>query len=200
MKAERDFSDELQEWLESDQPKTLGALSDVFEEKTFAVTMLLLMFLPATPLPTGGVTHVFEVINVLVALQMVFFRKELWLPKRFQRRELGGLTTEKALPFIIKRIRWFEKFSRPRFPRLIRQRWFLAIVGLIVIAFTVGAAIAPPFSGLDTLPALGVVVIALGIILEDVVVIAIGTVIGTGGIVLVITVGAAVARFIKGLF
>jgi hypothetical protein len=70
----------------------------------------------------------------------------------------------------------------------------------LIIAFTIGAAIAPPFSGLDTLPALGVVVIALSIILEDIVVLAIGFVIGTGGIVLIITLGAALARVIKGLF
>jgi len=46
MKAEQPFSDELEEWLRSDQPKTIGALEDVFKEKTFAVAILLLMFLP----------------------------------------------------------------------------------------------------------------------------------------------------------
>ena len=51
------FSDELERWLRSDESKTLRALGDVFEEKSFAATILLLMFLPALPVPTGGVTH-----------------------------------------------------------------------------------------------------------------------------------------------
>ena len=55
---------------------------------------------------------------------------------------------------------------------------FLRILGVVIIAFTLGAFVAPPFSGLDTLPALGVVTIALSIILEDVVVLAIGVFIG----------------------
>ncbi|MDQ1510272.1 MAG: hypothetical protein QOG50_2116, partial [Actinomycetota bacterium] len=157
MTAGRDFSDDLEDWLRGDTRKTLGGLGETFEEKSFAVTILLLMFLPALPLPTGGITHVFEVITVFVALQMVIGRRTLWLPRRWKQRELGATITGKAVPFIIRRVRWFERFSRPRLAGLFNQRSFIRIVGLIIIAFTVSAAIAPPFSGLDTLPALGVV-------------------------------------------
>ena len=65
--------------------------------------------------------------------------------------------------------------------------------------FAVAAALAPPFSGLDTLPALGAVAIALAIILEDIVVLAIGIVIGTGGIILIVTIGAAIVRILQHL-
>jgi hypothetical protein len=73
-------------------------------------------------------------------------------------------------------------------------------MGLVIIAFTIGAAVAPPFSGLDTLPALGVVTICLAIILEDAVVLGLGMLIGTGGIVLIVTIGAAIAHFIRNRF
>ncbi len=200
MKAERDFSDELEEWLRSDDPKTIGGLEQVFERKTFAVAILLLMFVPAIPAPTGGVTHVFEVITILIAAQMVIGRSGLWIPKRWRNRELGALSTGKALPFVIRRIRWFEKFSRPRMSYLFDNTTFLRLLGLIIIAFTLGAFVAPPFSGLDTLPALGVVIIALSIILEDVVVLAIGVFIGVGGIVLIVTIGRALAHYLQNLF
>ena len=200
MKAERDFSDELEQWLESDAPKTIGALEDVFAEKTFAVAIMLLMFVPAIPAPTGGITHVFEILTVIIAAQMVLGRTKLWIPKRWRNRSLGALTTGKALPFVIRRIRTFEKISRPRWAALFDQIWFLRLLGLVIIGFTAAAFVAPPFSGLDTLPALGVVTIALSIILEDVVVLAIGVVIGTGGIVLIITIGRALARFFRNLF
>ena len=77
---------------------------------------------------------------------------------------------------------------------------FLRLLGLIIIVFTLGAFVAPPFSGLDTLPALGVVTIALSIILEDVVVLGIGVFIGLGGIVLIVTIGRALAHFLRNLF
>src|SRR5215207_8367507 len=54
------FSVQLEGWLEADRPKTLGELDELFGEKSFAVTIMFLMFLPALPLPTGGITHVFE--------------------------------------------------------------------------------------------------------------------------------------------
>jgi hypothetical protein len=200
MTAGREFSEELEDWLRGDTPKTLGDLGDAFKEKSFAVMILLLMFLPALPLPTGGITHVFEVITIFVALQMVLGRRTIWLPRRWKQRKLGAAITGKAVPFIIRRVRWFEKFSRPRLAELFQQRWFIRILGLIIIGLTAGAAIAPPFSGLDTLPALGVVTISLAIILEDAVVLGIGVLIGTGGIVLIVTIGAALTRIIRDRF
>jgi hypothetical protein len=198
--ADRSFSDQLEAWLRSEQTKTLGALGDVFGEKSFAVTILFLMFVPALPLPTGGITHVFEAITVLLAAQMVLGRRTIWLPERWQRRELGTLTTGRAVPFMIRRIRWFEKFSRPRGERLYGQRWFGRLLGLALMGLAIASAAAPPFSGLDTLPALGAVAVALSIILEDVVILGIGLVIGAAGIALILTVGAALLHFLRNLF
>jgi len=200
MKADEDFSTQLESWLQGDSPKTLGALGDVFAEKSFAVTILLLMFVPALPLPTGGITHIFELITVVLGVQMVLGLRTILVPKRWRRRELGSLTTEKAVPFIVRRIRWFERFSRPRGAALFEQRWFLRILGLVFIALALAAALAPPFTGLDTLPALGAVIVALAVILEDVVVLGIGLVIGTGGVVLILTVGAALLHVVRDLF
>jgi hypothetical protein len=200
MKADEPFSDQLEHWLESDEPKTLGRLGEVFGEKSFAVTILFLMFIPALPLPTGGITHVFEAIAALLGLEMVIGARTIWLPARWRDRHLGDRTTRKAIPFMVRRIRWFERFSRRRWAGLLEQRWFLRVVGLIVIALSVAAALAPPFSGLDTVPALGAVVVALGIILNDVLILGIGVVIGAGGVALILTLGAIILRFIRDLF
>jgi hypothetical protein len=193
------FSDQLERWLRSDETKTLRALGAVFAEKSFAVTILLLMFVPALPLPTGGISHVFEAITVLLAGQMVIGRRTIWLPDRWQRRELGPTTTAKAIPFMIRWIRRVERISRPRGAWLFSQGWMLRLLGLLMIALAVGAALAPPFSGLDTLPSLGAVAVALAIILDDVVVLAIGVAIGTGGILLILTIGAALVRVLRSL-
>jgi hypothetical protein len=194
------FSDVLERWLESDEPKTLGAMNDVFAEKAFAVTIMLLMFVPALPLPTGGVTHVFEAITVLLAAQMVWGRHTIWLPARLKRRDLGATITEKGIPFILRRIRQVERYSRPRGVRIFENPWTLRVIGLLLMACAISAAFAPPFTGLDTLPALGAVAIALSVILEDVVILAVGVAIATGGVVLILTVGAALLTLVRSLF
>ena len=194
------FSDQLETWLGSDGPKSIGALGQAFAEKSFAVTILFLMFVPALPLPTGGITHVFEVITVLLGAELVVGARSIWLPASFRDRPLGATMTTRAVPFMMRRIRWLERFSRPRAATLFRRRWFLRIAGVVFIVFALAAGLAPPFSGLDTLPSLGAVFVALSIILEDVVALAIGLGIGTGGIVLSLTVGIALAEVLRRLF
>lgn len=194
------ISQELTAWLEGDGDKTLGGLIEVFEQKSFALLFVLLLGVSALPIPTGGATHVFDVIAVLVAAQLVIGRDEIWIPRRWRGLPLAGDKQKRFLHALLKAMRWLERFSKPRFAFLFDHRLSNAIFGLVVIAFTAGAFFAPPFSGLDTLPALGVVLISLGVLLEDFAIVVAGVVIGVGGIVAEITLGKAAADAIKGLF
>src|SRR6476661_4247549 len=87
--APEKVSDQIERWLASEGDKTLGGLIDVFQEKSFALVFILLLGVPALPLPTGGASHVFEIIAILVALQLVVGRDKIWLPRRWCRLELG---------------------------------------------------------------------------------------------------------------
>jgi hypothetical protein len=184
------FSDQLESWLERDEPKTIGALTTLMGEKSFALILMLLLFPAAIPIPTGGVTHVLEIFALLVAVQVVLGRRELWLPRRVREHELGEAMTGKAVPVLVRRVRWFERWSRSRLARPLDTRIAGSVLGVFVLLFVVGALVAPPFSGLDTLPALGVVIVCLGIILDDVLVVALGIAAGTAGIALVLMLGS----------
>jgi hypothetical protein len=185
------FSDELQQWLDSDAPKSLGAMNDVFEEKTFAVAIVLLMLVSATPLPTGGIMLVFQLTATLMAVQMALGRRTVWVPAR---------TTQRSIPYLIRRVKWLEGHSSPRWAHLFARRIFLQLTGLLLLGFCIAASVAPPLTGLDTLPALGAVLIGLAILLEDVVVYLFGTIVGTGGVILLIAVSAAVLDFLEDIF
>lgn len=56
----RKISAELEEWLETDRKKTIGDLVDTFGPRSFAILFIVLMALPALPLPTGAVSHVLD--------------------------------------------------------------------------------------------------------------------------------------------
>lgn len=191
------FSDQLEKWLKGRQSKTLASLDEVFEDKSFAITFLLLMILPALPLPTGGITHIFEVIVVLLCLEQIGGRQTIWLPKKWKHLSLGKTLTGKVIPTILKWIRWLEQRSSPRWRRFFTLPLVPRLLGLVTLIFTLGALLAPPFSGLDTLPSLGVVIISLAVILEDVIMLMAGVVIGATGIGLTIALGAALAESFK---
>lgn len=196
--AAKRFSDQLEQWLNGKRPHTIAGLSEVFREKSFAVVFLVLMFIPALPLPTGGITHIFEIITMLLALELMVGQRRIWLPKRWKQAKILG--SQKVISLMIGRIRWLERFTRPRLGGLLEYRPFIMLTGAVVFIFALAAFLAPPFSGLDTLPALGVVVISLALILEDAVAFTVGLLIGIAGIGLEISLGEAAVHFLPGLF
>lgn len=191
------FSERLQNWLNSDRPKTLDGLSQEFETKSFAILILILMFIPALPLPTGGISHLFEVIAALLALEIVAGRKSVWLPERWRQKHLGKVMEHKILPQIVSRVRWFERHSSQRGWRLAGWPPLSRVLGLVIIIFTATAFAAPPFSGLDTLPAMGVVLICLGLILEDLRFLLLGLLIGGLGVAIVIGLSKLVIDLLR---
>lgn len=199
VKQNSSFSDKLEAWLKNKKPKTLTSLDGVFGEKSFAITILLLMFIPALPLPTGGITHIFEIITLLLALEILVGRRTIWLPKRWKNMKLAGILERRAIPMILHRIRWFEKHSSQKFNRIFRLPLFSRLNALTIIVFTVAAFLAPPFSGLDTLPALGVVLLCLSVILEDAKILILGYASGVAGTVIVVAAGAATINIIHRL-
>jgi len=156
------------------------------------------MGVPALPLPTGGATHVFEAIVVLLALELVAGRDEIWLPRRWREHPLN--TDGRFVTGLMKTIRRLERLSRPRLRSLFGTRPSNIVFGLVVAAGAIVAFLAPPFTGLDTLPALGVVLVSLGVLLEDALLAAVGLVVGAVGVLLVIVLGAAALEALSSLF
>ncbi len=194
------FSRDLEKWDKSNGEKTIGSLEKVFAEKSFAIIILLLMAIPALPIPTGGITHLFELIVMLLALEMIIGRETIWLPKKWKNKELGKTIKQKVIPYIVKKIRWFEIHSRKRLNGIIINRNFNRLAGLVFFIFAFVAAIAPPFSGLDTLPSIGAVIVALSLILGDVLIFFAGILIGGIGIALVSIFGEITVTLLRHIF
>lgn len=191
------FSDNLQAKLKSGRVKTIGDLQHVFGEKSFAILFLLFMFIPSLPIPTGGITHLVLLPVVCIAsIEMMFGRRTLWFPWFITRIKLGDSILHKALPFMIRRIKWFEKFSRPRLSGYMNNIASRSLTGVIIFLLAVGAFIAPPFSGLDTLPSLGAVIISLALILEDMIL----YIVGVLGIGLMVAAAGAISTFAQHYF
>jgi len=191
--------DELEAWLGGDSDKTLGSLVEVFGERGFAILFVLLLGVPALPLPTGGATHVFEIIAVLLALELIAGRREIWLPARWCRLELAGSKQQRFIAALMRMIRRLERVSRPRLRFLFGHRLSNVVFGLLVVGGALGAFFAPPFTGLDTLPSLGVVLLSLGVLLTDFAVVVVALLIGAAGVALEVVLGSAAIHGISKL-
>jgi hypothetical protein len=192
-------SGDLERWLGQEGEASLGSLIRMFGDKSFALVFVLLLGLPALPLPTGGATHVFEVIAMLLALELIAGRDEIWLPQRWCRLDLAGPRQQRFLHALMRMIRRLERISRPRLRFLFGHRLSNIVLGILVVGLSLAAFLAPPFTGLDTLPALGVVLLSLGVLLEDIAIVLIGLVAGAVGIVLEIILGTAAIHGLSSL-
>src|SRR5215213_8210835 len=103
--------DELKQWLGGDQPKTLANIIELFGPRSFALVFVLLMAVPALPLPTGGVTHVLEVVTMLVGLAAGRRAPSDLAAGALARLQLAGPSREKLLTVLLRRIRWLERAS-----------------------------------------------------------------------------------------
>ncbi len=195
----RKVSDELEGWLSRDGEKSLGSLVELFEEKGFAILFVLLLAVPALPLPTGGATHVFEIVSMLLALELIAGRKRIWLPRRWRNLQMAGDRQQRFITSLMKMIRRLERVSKPRLRFLFNHRLSNIVFGLFVLGGSIGAFLAPPFTGLDTLPALGVVLLSLGVVFEDFFIVVAALVVGVTGVVLELILGSAAIHGIGSL-
>ncbi len=195
------FSDNLEYWIKHDDTKTLGELIDIFGQKSFGVFFLFMLIVPSLPFPTGGVTtFILLPATIIAGLQMALGRRTLWLPAIIRDQSIKGKLATKALPYLLKRVKSIERFSKRRMHRVMQQRLTRFIIGIVIALLAIAALVAPPFTGLDTLPSLGGVLISLAIIFEDLAMAIIGFLVGLIGVAVLVLFSGAVILFFQNLF
>lgn len=185
-------SEQIRRWRESDDEKTVGGFVDAMGTGGFALIFIITMGLPALPIPTGGITNVFEVVAMLTALQLVAGRRTVWIPGRWRRMKFDDGSGQRFVDSLIRTTTWLERFSRPRLSWIFGHWWSDVAFGLIVLAGAISSFVAPPFSGIDTIPAFGVIVLSVGLVMYDFAYVAFGLLLIAAAIVLELTLGAAI--------
>ena len=191
------FSTQLKAILSQETPPTIREVSEIFAEKSIAFLILVLMIPSALPIPTGGITNIFEIIVMLFALELTSGRHGIWLPKKWENKNIPqGWSSKASSVRIIAFIERVEKLSKPRWSRVVNYPLSQRIIGMIIFLLAFCAFIAPPFSGLDTLPSVGIVLIALAIVFNDFLLVVLGIVLVAIGIYLIVILGSFVLRIL----
>lgn len=192
-------SQQLKNWRDAEGEKTLGSLTDSLGRSGFALVFIILLGIPALPLPTGGITHLLEIVAMLLSLQLIFGRSSVWVPRRWRDVSFGEGRGARFIDGLIATTTKLERFSDPRLTWMFGHWWSNLLYGLAMLAGSLAAFLAPPFSGLDTVPSLGVIILSIGVIMEDMIYVAVGFLLILAAPVLEITVGTAIYDWVKGL-
>jgi hypothetical protein len=194
------FTKKIRQWIDSDQPKNIQSIDDNFKGKSIVVAILLLMFLPAIPVPTGGVSHVFEIIAFTLAFSLVIGKHEIRIKKSWKQKDISRITGAKLTSKAIGVLSRLENMSRPRLGSVFSKGILVNFLGAVMMLFILLAFIAPPFSGFDTLPAMAVVMICLSIIFGDIAFTVIGLTLGSVGLITLIIIFDRVISHLRSIF
>ena len=174
-----------------DRRITVGELADRVAERGFGLIMIILALPTMIPVLPPGSAAAIGLLYIVLAVQMLAGLPRPWLPARVRRYTLDQGTVralrERGLP-LLQRV---ERYSRPRLagldPRIVTR-----VVAVAVLLL--GVVLLSPLPFLNTVPALTVLVLGVGLLNRDAAVLAVGLAL-TVGVVAVgaLTAGAVVA-------
>jgi hypothetical protein len=173
----------------------LADLLDVLDERAFGVLMLILSLPNAVGLGTiPGLSTVFGVPQVFVALQMVIGASQPWLPDFVLQRSIPmkdfRTMVDKAQPHLLR----LERLLRPRLT-VMSANLAERLLGLVLLLLSVIVALPIPLANQP--PAVAQGLIALGLIERDGVVILIGLGVAAIATTIAVVVGGGI---IAGLY
>jgi hypothetical protein len=150
--------------LKEDPKLYLGELINAFGERGFGALMLFLGLLSVAIGIIPGTTTVLGAPLLLMGLQLVIRRDQLWLPGWALRQSIERATYRQGVEKILPRLRQFERLSRPRLSIMTSE---LSEV-LIGIATTLLAfVLILPLWGGNLVPALIIATFGFGLMQRD---------------------------------
>ncbi len=168
---------------------SIGQILDALDARAFGIATLLFAIPSCVPMPPG-VPTVVGVALLIVSLQMVVGREELWLPRfvtknSFSRSALvSGL--EKFVPFL----RMIERIAKPRM-LFMTGRAGTILVGLLILIMAIVLILPLPPGG-NFPPAVACAILGLGLVERDGLIVLLGAAATIAASIVVWLVTAAV--------
>ena len=152
---------------------TVGEIAGALDARAFGLSTLLFSIPSLLPMPPGLPTVV-GVALLIVSIQMVMGREELWLPRFLSQRDLPRKMLEDGFRKILPQLEMAERLARPRLLFLTGR---VATVGVgLVVLFMAIVLILPLPPGGNFPPALACAVLGLGLAERDGIIVLIGLV------------------------
>jgi len=160
--------------VSGDQDKiTVGEIAGTLDARAFGLSTLLFSIPSLLPMPPGLPTVV-GLALLIVSIQMVAGRAELWLPRVLSQRALPRKRLEDGFRKILPQLETAERLARPRLLFLTGKAATVG-VGLVVLIMAVVLILPLPPGG-NFPPALACAVLGLGLAERDGIIILIGLV------------------------
>jgi hypothetical protein len=153
---------------------TVGEILDALDARAFGLATLIFSIPSVIPMPPG-VPTVVGIALLIVSVQMVFGRYELWLPRFLTKRSFSRPALVSAMEKFAPRLEAIEKIASPRL-MFLTGRVGTVMIGLVVL-FMALVLILPLPPGGNFPPAVACAVLGMGLAERDGVIVLVGLVV-----------------------
>jgi hypothetical protein len=171
---------------------TLGALSDLMEERAFGL-LLLVLALPCCLPFVYLLPQLVALPMVVLAVQMASGRRAPWLPESLRKRQLPVAGLLEVVARAKRYGGWLERLAHPRFASLTGDR-ATRIIGALLIVPCLSILVPLPLT--NTVPGIGVALAAVGLIERDALFVILGLVVGLIWVAILVIGGPALIYFL----
>lgn len=185
------------EQMAAEAPEEGFSLREIFDrlhERAFGAALFVLALPCCIPF-LYGVPQVVSLPMMVLAAQMVAGRREPWLPEKLGQRKIDKKGLTRTSSGGRKWFGWLERIARPRLTFLmapVGER----VIGLLLVFFC--ASILVPLPSTNTVPGIGVAIIAFGLMARDGILVILGSIIGTAWIATLLALVAFGVRSLTG--
>jgi hypothetical protein len=176
-------------------PVRLGDLLDRTADRGFGLLLLVLGLPMLIPFLPPGSSTIVGPIYAACAVQMLRGAPRPWMPRRFRDWVLSPAATRALRERGVPIVRLVERLSRPR-GLWVSERVAMRVAGVMVLLM--GVVLLSPLPLLNTLPALAVMLIGVGLLNRDAVFMVAGLLAGATALALVgLSVGLIVTLLLR---
>lgn len=173
---------------EASGPVSIGMIRDALGDRSFAALLLFFAIINLIPLPPGT-SALLGLPLLIVAAQMVYGSKRVWLPRVLTQRTVSAETFRSIMDRIIPRLVSIERMIRPRYWPFWRRRGD-RVVGIIALIMAITVTLPIPLG--NWLPAFSTALLGLALSERDGILFALGSAVGLVAMALVASVMGAV--------
>lgn len=161
---------------------SFGDLVDAFDGRAFGPLIVLFAAPNILPVALPGISAILGVPLILLTSQLMIGRPRPWLPGFVRRRSLGRRDFERFVGKVVPRLRRIETWIKPRFPLLSGSvaRRLIGAGGLVLALI-----ICLPVPLGNAVPALALVLMAVGLLGRDGLAVLAGVCVGLAGLAIV---------------
>lgn len=161
---------------------SLSQILEALHERGFGFVLLIFALPMALPLPVPpGINVILATPLILLTAQQALGRRTIWMPESMKRKTLSRPKFVKIIQSAAPLLRRIESLTRPRL-NFVTRGVFSHVIGFLGLIMALTICIPVPLT--NTIPSLGIALMALGVIMRDGLAVLAGALIGIGWVCL----------------